>query len=98
MLSYFSYLTKVLITPGVVELGAEQYSVNLSLGKRAGIVCDYVIALGDNAAALKEGDIQAGLSPRRIYVAKDMQDALGFYKTILGGKAVLFENDLPDNY
>ncbi len=98
VLSYYSYLIKVLITPGVVELGNEQKEINYRLGRLAGKTCDYVIVLGENSEALKKGALEEGLPSGRIYEAKSIAAAMEFYKKISGGKAVLFENDLPDNY
>lgn len=98
VLSYFNYLIKVMITPGVVELGEDQYDVNYRLGAIAGKACDYLIAIGSNAEALVAGAISAGLPNRSAVVVKSRSEAMERYSKIKGGKAVLFENDLPDNY
>lgn len=98
VLAQFSYLIKVIITPGVVELGREQYNVNYKLGGLAAGTCDYMIVIGGNSQALKKGAMAAGLQPRCIIEAKSRADAMENYKKIRGGKAVLFENDLPDSY
>lgn len=98
VLDGYSYLIKVIITPGVVELGSEQYKINEDLGYRAGKVCDYVIVTGENSAALIKGARRAGLSERNVYHAKNMESAMEYYKKIKGTRAVLFENDLPDSY
>jgi len=96
--SYFSYLIKVVITPGVVELGKAQYEVNFRLGNHAGRVCDHLIVYGENATALRSGAINSGMNKDKIKVVKNTAEAMEYYKTIGGGKVVLFENDLPDNY
>lgn len=98
VLAQFSYLIKVIITPGVVELGKEQYDVNYRLGGLAAGTCDYIIVIGANSKALKKGAMAAGLPPRCVIEAKSRADAMENYKKIRGGKAVLFENDLPDSY
>ena len=98
VLSQFSYLIKVVITPGVVELGKHQYEINHRLGGVAAKHCDYLIVIGKNASALKSGAIAGGLSPRCISEARSRSEAMEHYKKIGGSKAVLFENDLPDNY
>ena len=98
VLSQFSYLIKVIITPGVVELGKYQFETNYRLGAVAAKSCDYLIAIGKNARALKNGALSAGLSPRCIAEAGSRAEAMEHYKKIAGSKAVLFENDLPDNY
>lgn len=98
VLSQFSYLIKVIITPGVVELGKAQYDVNYRLGRLAAKSCDYLIVIGGNAQPLKRGALSAGLPPRCVIEAKSRTEAMEHYKKIRGGKAVLFENDLPDSY
>ena len=98
VLSYYSYLIKVIITPGVVELGERQYRINYELGEVAGGSCDYLIAIGSNAEALIGGALKAGLPNRNAVAVRSRSEAMERYAAIKGGKAVLFENDLPDNY
>lgn len=98
VLGQFNYLIKVIITPGVVELGSAQYAINYELGAVAGKVCDYLIAVGANAEALVKGATGAGLPKRSAVMVKSRAEAMERYTKIKGGKAVLFENDLPDNY
>ena len=44
-LSYFDGF-KILLTPGMVELGEKQAELNREFGKNAAKVCDYVILVG----------------------------------------------------
>jgi UDP-N-acetylmuramoyl-tripeptide--D-alanyl-D-alanine ligase len=37
---------KILITPGMIELGEKQYDCNFEFGKQAAKVCDYIILVG----------------------------------------------------
>jgi UDP-N-acetylmuramoyl-tripeptide--D-alanyl-D-alanine ligase len=91
---------KILITPGMVELGAEQDARNQELGVRAAGVCDFVILVGPNqTAAIRRGLDGAGYAAAKITTAKNLNDGLEAMKGIVrAGDVVLFENDLPDLY
>ena len=39
---------KVMVTPGMVELGSKQYECNFEFGKNAASVCDYIALVGKN--------------------------------------------------
>ncbi len=99
-LSYFEG-TKILLTPGMVELGAKQYELNMEFGKNASKVCDYVILVGKEQtkpiyAGLKESDYPE----EKIYVANNFNDAISHAYGLHSKerKIILLENDLPDNY
>lgn len=92
---------RVLVTPGMVELGEQEYELNKQLGKQAA-TCDFVVLVGQRQAIpLKEGLLEAGYSEEKIYVADSLKDGLAKVDTLQTGgkkKIVLLENDLPDNY
>lgn len=91
---------KILVTPGMVELGEKQAELNRAFGAYAAGVCDYVILVGQRPDIL-EGLLSKGYPAERIYTAKDIQDALAAaYRRDSNGreKVILLENDLPDNY
>ena len=91
---------RILITPGMVELGVEQDARNQELGVRAAGVCDFVILVGPNqTAAIRRGLDGAGYAAAKITTAKNLNDGLEAMKGIVrAGDVVLFENDLPDLY
>lgn len=92
---------RVLVTPGMVELGERQAPLNKELGAYAAKCCDYAVLVGEKQAPpLKEGLLEAGYDESRIYVAKSLNDALRYVSTLPneGKRTVLLENDLPDNY
>ena len=92
VLSSFEGYTRVVITPGMVELGEKTYELNKELGEKAKNCADHIIAVGKNAAAIKEGAENA-------VIVKNLNEALEKLQTLMGEKTVvLFENDLPDNY
>lgn len=91
---------KVLVTPGLVELGALEDAENRRYGEHAARVCDHVIVmLARPAAALRAGLIAGGLDAGRIHVAHNLAEATAIIGRITrAGDTVLFANDLPDTY
>lgn len=98
VLSKFSPRIRVLITPGIVELGEHGEAANARIGELAAVSCDYAIFVGGNASALARGAKSAGMNVNNVTEVRDLDGAVEKLKTIKGEKAVLFENDLPDNY
>ncbi|HTV11532.1 MAG TPA: UDP-N-acetylmuramoyl-tripeptide--D-alanyl-D-alanine ligase [Acidimicrobiales bacterium] len=88
---------RVVVTPGMVELGVLQARENANFAARAGEVASELCVVGrTNARALLAGARAAGLPARR---ARNRQLAVGWAAAELGdGDAVLYENDLPDHY
>lgn len=91
---------KVLVTPGMVELGEREYDENKHFGSEAAKVCDLVILVGPaRTAPILDGLKTANYPEQQIYVAKNLTEATQqLEKHVKPGDVVLFENDLPDNY
>lgn len=92
---------RVLVTPGMVELGEQQESLNRALGAYAADCCDYAVLVGlRQAPPLKEGLLSAGFAEERIFVAATLTEGLNFVNSLPaeGTRTVLLENDLPDNF
>lgn len=91
---------KILVTPGMVELGAKQDELNEAFGAYAAGVCDHVMLVGKKqTASIYKGLRSAGFPEHRIYVADTLQDALSHaYAIPANEKIILLENDLPDNF
>ncbi|MBE6679195.1 MAG: UDP-N-acetylmuramoyl-tripeptide--D-alanyl-D-alanine ligase [Ruminococcaceae bacterium] len=93
---------KIIVTPGMIELGEKSDELNAALGKNAAAVCDYIVAVGERQAKpIVSGAKEAGFDENKIYVAKTFNDAMAFVNSINSGtkkKVVLLENDLPDNF
>lgn len=93
---------KILVTPGMVELGEMENELNREFGENAAKVCDYVALVGKKqTTAIYDGLISAGFDKSRIYVAESLNDAMAnVYGLTTDGKRkiILLENDLPDNY
>ena len=91
---------KVLVTPGMVELGEREYEENKRLGEHAADVCDLVILVGPTRTIpILEGLKAAQYPSQQIIVALNLEEVKQHLATqVQAGDVVLFENDLPDNY
>ena len=88
---------RVLITPGMIELGGRQAEENEAFGRDAGSVASVIGIVGQtNAAALTRGASGTAADVQRF---RTREDAVAWVRSNLGaGDAVLYENDLPDHY
>ena len=91
---------KVLVTPGMVELGEREYEENKRLGEHAADVCDLVILVGPKRTTPILDGLKAVQYPsQRIIVALNLEEVKQHLATqVQAGDVVLFENDLPDSY
>ena len=91
---------RVIVTPGMVELGEQEAEMNRAFGTAMADCCDTASLVGKKrseaiAAGLKEN----GFPEESILVAASLEEAASMMREITGaGDTVLFENDLPDNY
>lgn len=100
VLSRFAPMKRVLITPGLVELGEEEYKHNFRLGEVAAECADYIILVGlKRSEPIKEGILSNGFDQSKLFVEESFTDAYNrFLEFADSNTAVLIENDLPDNY
>lgn len=96
----FSDGRKIIITPGMVELGTIEYEENKKLGKTIAECCDYAILVGQKRSkAILEGLKECNFQEENIRIAANLDEATAMLGQIVrAGDVVLFENDLPDNY
>lgn len=93
---------KILVTPGMVELGEKQDELNREFGQNAAKVCDYVVLVGQKQAVpIKAGLLDENYDENKIFVASTINEALTYVYALASHgkkKVILLENDLPDNY
>jgi UDP-N-acetylmuramoyl-tripeptide--D-alanyl-D-alanine ligase len=92
---------RIIVTPGMVELGDRQWEENNDLGAyiaRSGV--DLAVLVGDQQTEpLQAGLRDAGYPEEQTKVFNSLFDAQDFLKSYLQpGDVVLYENDLPDQY
>lgn len=99
-LKMFKNKTKIIVTPGLVELGKEEEIENKNFGKAMAKVADYVVIVNKvHEQAIKDGLLEEGFNQDKIFISETLKDAtLAFKDIIKPGDVILFENDLPDSY
>ena len=91
---------RLLITPGMIELGELQESENRKLGLLAAKQATDIILIGRSQTAPILAALQSTTFDQdRVQVLDSLQDAVSWYQhNLQAGDAVLFLNDLPDTY
>jgi UDP-N-acetylmuramoyl-tripeptide--D-alanyl-D-alanine ligase len=100
VLGSFTGGRRIVVTPGMIELGAKQAEYNRELGAKMASSCDYAIVVGAyNRDAILAGLADGGFPSEQIYTARDFGDASAHLARIVSsGDVVLYENDLPDTF
>ncbi len=91
---------RLLVTPGMVELGELEEELNRRFGEHAAAVCDLAILVGPaRTVPIREGLVSGGMDPASVHVVRDIAAATALLGRLTrAGDVVLFENDLPDTY
>jgi UDP-N-acetylmuramoyl-tripeptide--D-alanyl-D-alanine ligase len=90
---------RILATPGVIELGRQQFDVNRALSKEAAAVCDTTLIVSDtNKEAFVAGHRDAGREGALVPVGNRRDAFRWLTDSVKEGDAVILENDLPDLY
>lgn len=90
---------RILVTPGVIELGSEQHTVNRTLSREAAAVCDTTVVVSEtNRVAFTEGHHEAGREDRLVAVPTRGDAFRWLHEHLHDGDVVILENDLPDLY
>ena len=100
VLGQFKEGRKIIVTPGMVELGEMEVEANKEFGINIGKTCDFAILVGKNRSKpIYEGLMEVNFNPSNIFVVNTLDEASKQLAKITRAKdIVLFENDLPDNY
>lgn len=92
---------RILITPGMVELGEDEAEYNRKFGTYAADCCDWILLVGaKHTEPIREGILSKGFPEKKCLVFDKVEDAIDYAYKIKGQehKYILLENDLPDNY
>ncbi len=100
VLAGFTDGRRIVVTPGMIELGARQHHHNRELGRHMARTCDLAVVVGThNRESIIEGLRDKGFPEEKIYTASDFNDASRHVGTITRpGDTILYENDLPDTF
>lgn len=93
---------RIVVTPGMIELGDEQYELNRRFGETIGRCADIAIVVGRyNRDAIIEGldNCNGSIKKENIHTADSFAEAQNLLASIIAkGDIVLYENDLPDTF
>ncbi|MCU0476907.1 MAG: UDP-N-acetylmuramoyl-tripeptide--D-alanyl-D-alanine ligase, partial [Anaerolineae bacterium] len=91
---------RVVVTPGMVELGDLMEPENRSLGEfMAGQVSDVILVGVERTRPIAEGLRAAGFPAERVLAVERLSEAIAWTQAHLAaGDTVLYLNDLPDTY
>lgn len=101
VLATFDDFRRIIVTPGLVELGDKEFEYNFALGEKAAEKCSDIILVGEERAKPIADGVRASgrFDKEHLHIVKTFKDAMSLLSTMTDSRtAVLFENDLPDNY
>ena len=89
---------KIVVTPGMIELGSIEDEENMKFGEHIALVADEVILVGrEQTKAIYTGLKNIDYSEDHIHILEDVIDAFPLIEKLKGEETyVLLENDLPD--
>ena len=92
---------RILITPGMVELGEKEAEYNRKFGTYAAACCDYIFLVGKKKTEpIRDGILSCGFPEKKCVSCDTLEEAMSLAYAVKeeGHKYILLENDLPDNY
>ena len=91
---------RIIITPGMVELGGEEDAFNEAFGEQMAKSVDVAILVGKrHVQPIVNGLRKAGFPEEQIHVVASLEESTKVLHAMMrSGDVVLYENDLPDNY
>jgi len=89
---------KIVVTPGMIELGQEEEALNQTFGEQIALVADEVLLIGEKQTkAIYQGLLNKKYKKNKIHILKDVKEAFPLLETLKEEETyVLLENDLPD--
>lgn len=90
----------IVVTPGMIEVGAKEYEVNKEFGRDIADNTEEVILIGEEKTkAIYEGLMEKKFPKNKIHVLNDVMDAFPLMMKLKEKETyVLLENDLPDSF
>ena len=91
---------RIIITPGMVELGGNEDGFNRAFGEQMADSVDIAILVGQkHTQPIVDGLTKAGFPQENIHVVGSLEESTTLLHGMMrSGDVVLYENDLPDNY
>jgi len=100
VLNEFKDKRKIIVTPGMVELGEIEEEENERFGEYISKVCDIVILVGKKRTEpIVKGFQKLKYGNENLFIVNSLDEASEILKSLTrANDVVLFENDLPDTY
>ncbi len=100
ILGQFRTGRRIIVTPGMVELGKREDEENRAFGQAIAGHADLAVLVGpERTRPIAAGLLDAGFPETQIHVVSSLFEAQDFLRSYLAaGDVVLYENDLPDQY
>lgn len=100
VLSEFKDGKRIVVTPGMIELGDRQSELNEEFGREISRNADIAIIVGHyNRASIVRGIKDSGFDSENLYEVGSFKEAQSVLAGFLNaGDTVLYENDLPDSF
>jgi len=91
---------RIIITPGMVELGADEAKFNRAFGQAIAQAADIAIIIGKKRVQpILDGLREAGFPQENIHQVNSLDESTVVLRQLVRREdTVLYENDLPDNY
>ena len=91
---------RIVVTPGMIELGDKQFDENRKFGIRIAQSADIAIVVNKlNSDAICQGLHEGGMCEDNIKITKNFFEATSILNQISkSGDTILYENDLPDMF
>lgn len=91
---------RIIVTPGMIELGDRQEELNRLFGNAIATSADIAIIVGSyNREAITSGIKDSQNAIAKIHTVESFNDAQRLLSTFLkSGDTILYENDLPDTF
>lgn len=100
VLGKFDSGKRIIITPGMIELGDEQEPLNHEFGRFIARNADVAIIVGEyNRDAIRTGILEERFDENNLHVVSSFSEAQQVLAGLVNsGDTVLYENDLPDTF
>ena len=91
---------KIIVTPGMIELGDKEYELNKEFGRQMAKVCDEIILVGEKQTKpILEGIKEESFDMNKIHIINNVKEAYVLLNKLKDNDTyALFENDLLDTF